>query len=134
VGFTREYTEELLKLAERNGEAKDERATVTYQKYVKHSVSPQYEVHRPTSAHGFGSFNYLDDLHPVECEMCFCRHYLHRIGTGTLKGELPSMCRCGHLCMRHRFRVVRDTLEVCKAPETWFTEDMRTFNALAGWL
>ena len=125
VRFSREQANALLDEAEREGNAEHERATVTCK-------NGAYEVHRPGFAHGFASYNYLDDLHPVECEQCYCRHYRHDGRSNVLVGDPPSTCRCGHRSMRHRFREVRETLDICKAPETWFTEDMRVFNTLAG--
>lgn len=123
--FSGEQATALLDAAERDGNAAHERATVTFN-------GEAYEVHRPGFAHGFASYNYLDDLHPVECELCFCKHYRHNGRSNVLRTDPPSTCRCGHMSMRHRFRQVRETLDVCKAPETWLTEDMRAFNALRG--
>lgn len=125
VRFSREETTELLDEAKRSGTAEHERATVTCD-------GEAYEVHRPGFAHGFASYHYLDDLHPVDCEQCYCRHYRHDGRSRGLRGDPPSTCRCGHPAMRHRYREVRKTLDICKAPETWFTEDMRIFNALHG--
>lgn len=138
VRLSRAQVAALLDEAERTGNAEalwdeadrrsgvtDVRATVTY-------AAGAWEVHRPGFAHGFASYNYLDEMHPVDCTECYCAHYRHDGRSNVLVGDPPSTCRCGHLCMRHRFREVRETLDVCKAPETWFTEDMRVFNALAG--
>ena len=123
VRFRRDLVTALLDEAERTGKAEHERATVTCQ-------GEAYEVHRPGFAHGFSSYNYLDDLHPVDCEECYCKHYRHDGRSNVLQGDPPSTCRCGHYAMHHRFRRVRETLDICKAPDTWYTEDMRTFNAL----
>jgi hypothetical protein len=112
VRFSRDRVTELLEQAERDGNAEDERATVT----CKHGV---YEVHRPGFVHSMGTYNYLDDLHPVDCTQCDCRHYRHDGRSNVLIGDPPATCRCGHLCCRHVFREVRKTLEICKAPETW---------------
>lgn len=117
--------EALWDEADRHPGVTDVRATVTYD-------AGAWEVHRPGFAHGFASYFYLDDLHPVDCTECYCAHYRHNGRSAVLQGDPPAICRCGHPSFRHRFREVRDTLDVCKAPETWFTEDMRTFNALAG--
>ena len=138
VGLSREQATALLNEAERNGKAvalvaedqrregvTDERAAVTCK-------DGAYEVHRPGFAHGFATYNYLDDIHPAECTECYCRHHRDDGRSHVLRGDPPSACRCGHLTVRHRWRVIRDVIDVCKAPETWFTEDMRTFNVLAG--
>lgn len=126
VRFSRERVTELLELAARDGKSEDERATVTC------NAPDSFEVHRPGFSHGFAGFYYLDDLHPVECTECYCKHYRHNGRSNVLIGDPPTTCRCSHLCMRHTFREVRKTLDICKAPETWFTEDMLVFNALAG--
>lgn len=124
VQFPRDRVTELLELAERDGKAEDERATVTCE------GPDRFEVHRPGFAHGFGSYNYLDDLHPVDCTQCYCAHYRHNGRSGILRGDPQRTCRCGHFCSRHRFRQVRETLDICKAPDTWYTDDMRVWNAL----
>ncbi len=135
--FSRDQADALLDQAERDGKAvalvaeaerregvTDERATVTCK-------DGTYEVHRPGFSHGM-HYNYLDDIHPVECTKCYCRHHRDDGRSHVLRGDPPSACRCGHLTVHHRWRVIRDVADVCKAPETWFTEDMRVFNALAG--
>lgn len=139
VRLPRDQVAELLDEAERAGKAEalweegrrypgvtDVRATVIYDA----SKGEAWEVHRPGFSHGM-HYNYLDDLHPVECTECYCRHHRHNGRSSVLRGDPPSACQCGHLTARHRFREVRETMDICKAPETWFTEDMRTFNALA---
>jgi len=137
VRLPRAQAAEVLKAAERSGRAEalwdasdrrfgvtDIRATVTYD-------GGAWEVHRPGFAHGM-QYNYLDDIHPVECTECYCRHHQADGRSHVLQGDPPSACQCGHLTMHHRWRVIRDVIDVCRAPETWFTEDMRIFNALAG--
>jgi hypothetical protein len=137
VGLSRDEADALLDEAERDGKAvalvpeaerregvTDERATVTCK-------DGTYEVRRPGFCHGM-HYNYLDDIHPVECTKCYCRHHRDDGRSHVLQGDPPFACRCGHLTVHHRWHVIRDVTDVCKAPETWFTEDMRTFNALAG--
>lgn len=129
--------EELLDAAERDGEAvelvaegkrrpgvTDVLVTVTYARGA-------WEVHRPGFAHGM-LYNYLDDLHKVDCELCGCRHFRHGSGGGPCWGDPPERCQCGHLSLRHRYRQLRDTLDVCRAPETWFPVEERILNVLAG--
>ena len=139
VRLGRDRVTALLDEAERTGKAEarwdeadrrpgvtDVRATVTYDA----GKGEAWEVHRPGFSHGL-HYNYLDDIHPVECTECYCRHHRDDGRSHVLQGDPPSACRCGHLTVHHRWRVIRDVIDVCKAPETWFTEDMRTFNALA---
>lgn len=112
----------------------DVRATVTFDRRdltFSSGGRRGWEVHRPGFAHGFASYHYLDEGHPADCERCYCRHYRHDGRSDVVIGDPPSTCRCGHLCVRHRWRVIRDYIQVCREPDTWFTEDMRTFNALA---
>jgi hypothetical protein len=127
VRFGRDQAAGLLDDAERDGKAEHERATVT-------CAAGVYEIRRPGFQHRFGSYYYLDDLHPVECTeaTCYCRHYRFGRGGGPCRGDPPERCRCGHVVHLHRWREVRATLDVCKAPDTWFTADMATFNALLG--
>lgn len=138
VHLPRQQVEELMAEAERTGSADalweearrypgvtDVRATLTYEAGKREA----WEVHRPGFSHGM-HYNYLDDLHPVECELCYCKHHRLDGRSHMLRGDPPSACQCGHPTSRHRFRQVREVLDVCKAPETWYTEDMRTFNAL----
>lgn len=137
TGLSRQQVAEVLAEAERTGKADalwdedkrrpgvtDVRATVTYD-----GTERGYEVHRPGFSHGL-HYNYLDDLHPVECTECYCRHHRHDGWSAVLWGDPPSTCQCGHLTSRHRSREVRDTIDVCRDPGGWYTEDMRTFNAL----
>ena len=113
VRLPRAQIEALLDEAERAGSAEalwdeagrhpgvtDVRATVTYD-------AGAWEVHRPGFAHSLVGYNYLDDVHPVECTECYCKHYRHDGRSNVLIGDPPSTCRCGHLCMRHTFREVR---------------------------
>ena len=106
VQLARELVTALLDEAERTGEAialwgedkrrpgvTDVRATVTYD-----GTERGYEVHRPGCAHGSARYNYLDDLHPVDCTECYCAHYRHNGRSGILIGDAPSTCQCGHLC------------------------------------
>lgn len=104
----------------------DVRVTVTV-----HGDHRGWQVHRPGFEHRYGGYYYLDDGHSVDCERCYCLHYRWDLRSGMLRGEPPSTCRCGHYAMRHHYRRVRDVIEVCRDPDSWFTEDMRTFNALA---
>lgn len=52
-------------------------------------------------------------------------------GPSLLIGDPPETCRCGHYVGRHRFRQIRDVIEVCRDPDSWYTDDMRVFNTLA---
>jgi hypothetical protein len=137
VRLSRDEADALLDEAERDGKAvalvaeaerregvTDERVTVTYK-------GGAYEVHRPGFSHGM-HYNYMDDLHPVDCERCGCKHWRDNGRSSVLVGDPPSTCQCGHPTSRHRFRRVRQTLEICKAPEIWYPEAERILNALAG--
>jgi len=119
--------EALWDEADRRPGATDVRATVTYDA----RKGEAWEVHRPGFNHGM-HYNYLDDMHPAECTECYCRHHRADGRSHVLRGDPPSACQCGHLTVHHRWRVIRDVIDVCRAPETWFTEDMCAFNALAG--
>lgn len=61
--------EALWDEAHRHPGVTDVRATVTYD-------AGAWEVRRPGFNHGM-HYNYLDDIHPVDCEQCYCRHYRH---------------------------------------------------------
>lgn len=118
------HAEALWDEADRRPGVTDIRATVTYADGV-------WEVHRPGFSHGM-HYHYLDDIHPVECTECYCRHWRADGHSHGLQGDPPSGCQCGHLTQHHRWRVIRDVIDVCTAPETWYTEEMRAFNALSG--
>lgn len=126
VRLGRDQVTALLDEAERTGHAAalvdeadrkpgltDVRAEVTF-------AGGAYEVSRPGFSHGI-FYNYLDDLHPVECTLdgCQCRHYRHNGRSSVLVGDPPETCRCTHPSFRHRFRTVRESIEECRQPANW---------------
>lgn len=54
------------------------------------------------------------EMHPTSCELCDCAHYRWNGASGMYRTDPPSTCRCGHLCMRHRFRQFDPASEACR--------------------